>query len=81
MDAIELRIALTEEMVRELLWHALEPDALTITGTLNNAIAEQQSLLGVMLDGLALAGISITMEAGTMYAELSYAPARRAAES
>jgi hypothetical protein len=71
MDTVELRIAMTEELVRELLWHALAPEALVMTGALNKAIEQQLALRGVALDGYTLSGISVA-EAGTMWAELSY---------
>ena len=72
MDTIELRIRVTEEMVRELIWHALMPDAMVITNVLSNAIAEQQELRGVSLEAYTLTGVSVTVEATTMHAELSY---------
>lgn len=72
MDLIELRFALTEEIVRELLWLALAPGSLVITKALNDAIAQQQDMRGISLDGYALSGVSITAEAGTMHAELAY---------
>jgi hypothetical protein len=75
-DTIELRIALTEEMMVELLWHALTPNALVFTSALNNAIAQQQAIRGVSLDGYALSGISVTMEPGAMHAELAYTSAQ-----
>lgn len=78
MDTIELRIALTEEIVRELLWQALEPQALVITKALNDAIAQQQERRGISLDGYALSGVSITVDAGIMHAEISYMPTRAA---
>jgi hypothetical protein len=78
MDTIELRLALTEEIVRELLWQALAPESLVITGALNDAIAQQQALRGISLDGYVLSGVSITVEAGTMHAELAYTPAQAA---
>jgi hypothetical protein len=62
----------TEEIARELLWTALTPDALVLTGALNDAIAQQQDLRGVALEGYQLTGISITVESGAMYAELTY---------
>jgi hypothetical protein len=71
-DTVELRIALAEQIVRDLLWQALAPEALVITNALSEAIAKQQDMLGVSLDGYQLSGISITVEAGTMYAELTY---------
>lgn len=74
MDTIELRIGLTEEIIRELLWQALEPEALVITKALNDAIAQQQDLRGISLEGYTLSGVSITVEAGTMHAELAYTP-------
>jgi hypothetical protein len=76
MDTIELRIALTEEIVRELLWQVLKPEALVITKALNDAIAQQQDRRGISLDGYTLSGVSITVEANTMHAELSYTPTR-----
>jgi hypothetical protein len=76
MNTIELRIDVTEEMVRELLWQALTPEQLVITSALNDAIAEQQALRGVALEGYKLTGISVTVDAGTMHAELSYTPAQ-----
>jgi hypothetical protein len=72
METIELRIALTEELMRELLWKALVPEALVLTGTLNDAIAEQQTLRGVSLDGYKLTGISVTVEGTGIHAELTY---------
>jgi hypothetical protein len=81
MDTIELRIALTEEIVRELLWQALEPKALVITKALNDAIAQQQDMRGISLDGYTLSGVSITVEAGIMHAELAYTPTRAEAGS
>lgn len=74
MTTIELRIALTEEILRELLWHALAPGAIVMTGALNDAIAAQQDLRGVALDGWTLSGVSVAAEAGALYAELSYTP-------
>lgn len=71
-DTIELRIALTEEILTELLWHALTPDALVFTSALNDAIAQQQTIRGISLDGYTLSGISVTVEPGAMHAELSY---------
>lgn len=75
-DTIELRIALSEEMMIELLWHALAPDALVFTSALNDAIAQQQAMRGVSLDGYALSGISVTVEPGAMHTELAYTSAQ-----
>jgi hypothetical protein len=44
MDTIELRIDLTEELVRELLWRALAPEGIVMTSTLSDAIAQQEAL-------------------------------------
>jgi len=74
MDTIELRIDLTEELVRELLWRVLAPEGIVMTSTLSGAIAQQAALRDVSLDGRQLTGISVTIEAGRMYAELSYTP-------
>jgi hypothetical protein len=74
IEPLELRIALTEEIVRELLWQALQPEALVITKALNDAIAQQRDLRGISLAGYALSGISITVDAGVMHAELAYTP-------
>jgi len=79
MDTIELRIEVTEEMVRELLWRALTPAAIVMTGALNDAIEQQQALRNVSLDGYQLAGISVTIENGEMHAELAYMPIKSAA--
>jgi hypothetical protein len=81
MDTLELRIMMTEEIVRELLWLALAPEALVITGALNDAIAQQQAMRGISLDGYTLSGISVTVEAGTMHAELSYTLAQAQARA
>jgi hypothetical protein len=81
METIELRITLTEEIVRELLWQALEPEALIITKALNDEIAQQQDMRGISLDGYVLSGISITVEAGIMHAELAYTLAQAEAGS
>ena len=75
------RIVINEEIVRELLWHALVPDALVITGALKDAIAQQQAMHGIALDGYTLSGISVTVEAGTMHAELSYTPTQAQARA
>jgi hypothetical protein len=72
MDTLELRIALTEELVRELLWHALVPEALVKTGALNKALEKQQDMQSVSLNGYTLNRISVAIQAGTMYAELAY---------
>jgi hypothetical protein len=74
MDTIELRIALSEEIVRALLWQALAPEALVINGALNDAMRRQQDLRGISLDGYMLSGVSVTVDAGTMHAELAYSP-------
>ena len=74
MDTIELRIALTEELVRELLWLALAPDGIIMTNTLRDAIAQQAALRAITLDAYQLAGISVTVEPSGMHAELSYTP-------
>lgn len=72
MDTIELRIGLTEELVRELLWHTLAPEGIVMTGALSDAIAQQETLRDISLDQYQLSGISVTSESGTMHAELSY---------
>lgn len=72
MDTIELRIALTEDLVRELLWLALAPGGIVMTGALRNAIAQQATLRDIALDTYQLAGISVTAEPSGMHAELSY---------
>jgi len=72
MDMIELRIDLTEELVRELLWLALAPEGIVMTSALSDAIAKQAALRDIALDQYRLTGISVTVEAGQMYAELSY---------
>lgn len=77
MDTIELRIALTEQLIRELLWRTLAPEGLVITSALNDAIAQQQALREISLDGYQLTGISVTVEGGRMHAELSYMPSNR----
>jgi hypothetical protein len=81
MDTIELRIVVSEEIVRELLWQALTPEALVITSALNDAIAQQQAIRGISLDGYVLTGISVTMDAGILHAELSYIAAQSAAHA
>ena len=77
MDTIELRIPLTEELVRELLWRALAPEAIVMTNALNDAIVEQQSARGLSFDGYKLTGISVTIDANVMHAELTYTPLHR----
>jgi len=72
MDTIELRIALTEELVRELLWLALVPEGIVMTNTLRGVIAQQATLREISLDTYRLAGISVTVEPSGMHAELSY---------
>ena len=71
MDTIELRINLTEELVRELLWRALAPEGIVMTSTLSGAIAQQEALRDVTLDGYQLAGISVTVENGGMHVRLA----------
>ena len=46
MDTIELRIALTEEILRELLWEALVPEALVITKALTTPSRNKRSCAG-----------------------------------
>jgi hypothetical protein len=72
MNSIELRIAVTEEMIRELLWHALTPEAVVMQQTLNDAIAQQQALREISLEGYELTGISVTVEDAGIHAELTY---------
>ena len=73
-DAVELRFALSEEMVRELLWHALAPEATVITRALNDAIGRQAELRSITLDEYDLTGVTVTVEASVMHAELTYMP-------
>lgn len=77
MDTIELRIALTEQLIRELLWRTLAPEGIVMTSALNDAIAQQEALRELSLDGYQLTGISVTVEGGGMHAELSYMPLKR----
>src|SRR5215510_2553697 len=72
MDTIELRITVTEEMLRELLWQALAPGALVMTSALNDAIAKEQAARGTSFDEYALTGISVTIESDIVHAELTY---------
>src|SRR5690606_25867052 len=58
MDQIELRIILSEELVHELLWHALAPEAFVITDQLNKAL-QQQNVQQVPLEEYQLSGISV----------------------
>jgi hypothetical protein len=81
MDTIELRITLSEEIIRDLLWQTLAPEALVINGALNDAITQQQDLHGISLDGYTLSGVSITVVAGTMHAELAYSPTQAKARA
>jgi hypothetical protein len=74
MNSIELRIVVTEEMIQELLWHALTPEAVVMLATLYDAIAQQQAQQGISLEDYQLTGISTTFEDGGVYAELSYTP-------
>ena len=74
MDPIELRIDLTEELVRELLWLALAPEAIVMTGALRDALAREQSIRGISIEGYRLTGISVTAEPSAMHAELAYTP-------
>jgi hypothetical protein len=74
MDTIELRIELTEELVRELLWLALAPQGIVMTSTLSDAINKQAALRDIALDQHQLTGISVTVDAGHMHAELAYTP-------
>jgi hypothetical protein len=74
MDTIELRIELTEELVRELLWLALAPQGIVMTSTLSDAINKQAALRDIALDQHRLTGISVTADAGRMHAELAYTP-------
>jgi hypothetical protein len=75
-QTIELRIEITQEMIRELLWHAIAPDATVLQRELTRAIEQQQSLLEVSLDGYELTGISVVDEHGDLYAELTYTRAQ-----
>jgi hypothetical protein len=81
MNPLELRIEVTEEMARELLWRALAPEAIIMTNTLSEAIAKQQAIREVSLEGHQLTGISITIENGVMYAELAYTPVPKEASA
>ena len=74
MDPIELLIDMTEELVRELLWLALAPEAIVMTGALRDALAREQSIRGISIEGYQLTGISVTAEPSGMRAELAYTP-------
>jgi hypothetical protein len=74
MDTIELRIGLTEELVRELLWRALVPEGIVMTSTLSAAIAKQEALRDISLEKYQLSGVSVTVDPSGMHAELSYTP-------
>jgi hypothetical protein len=74
MDTIELRIDLTEELVRELLWRALVPEGIIMTSTLSAAIAKQAALRDISLEKYQLSGVSVTVDPSGMHAELSYTP-------
>jgi hypothetical protein len=69
---IDLRIEITQEMVRELLWHAIAPDATVLQRELTNAIEQQQSLLDVSLVGYQITGISVVNEHEAIFAELRF---------
>lgn len=69
---VELRIEITQEMVRELLWHAIAPNATVLQRELTHAIAQQQSLSDVALNDYEITGISVINDNGAMYAELTY---------
>lgn len=71
-NQFDLRIPVTEEMIRELLWHALVPEGMVMLGELNSAIGRQEDLLGVSVEGCRITGITVTTENGTMYAEIEY---------
>jgi hypothetical protein len=71
-NEFELRLALTEEIARELLWRALAPESTSMFGALNEAIAQQAELLGVSTDGYQVSGVSVTNDPDGMYAEISY---------
>jgi hypothetical protein len=73
-DTIELRIDMTEELIRELLWRALAPQGIVMTSALSDAIAQQEAMRDISLDKYQLTGISVTVEPDTMHAELTYTP-------
>lgn len=72
MDYIELRIELTEQIVRDLLWRALAPESIVMLSELTDAIERQQEQLGRSFEGYQLTNISVTTKSNVMYAELGY---------
>lgn len=73
MDERELRIPVTEEMVRELLWRALTPDAIVMLHDLNDALEQHDAPFRTSPEMYQITGISVTTENGVMYAEIKYA--------
>ena len=72
MEPREIRMELTEEMVQELLWRTLQPDALVIARAFNEALAQHAEMIGVAPDGMPLTGVNVTFEQGKVFAELTY---------
>ena len=72
MKPYELRIELNDVIVQELIWHAIEPGAITMTRALNEAIEQQQAQLGPPPEGARVSGVSVVSEQGRMYAEIAY---------
>jgi hypothetical protein len=79
METYEIRIQIDEAIARELLLHALVPDGIVMTPALNKAIADMQGQLGYQGEGDQVAGVSVTNEAGGLFAEITFASRARAA--
>jgi len=72
MRSYEIRIELTDRIIQELLWRALQPEAVVMTPMLNDALEQQYALAGPPPDGAQLSGLSVTMENDRVYAEITY---------
>jgi hypothetical protein len=72
VNQVELRFELDEDLLRELLWRALTPDAIVMMGGLSEAITRAQEHQRVSIAGCQLTGVSVTYEQGRPFAELGY---------
>jgi hypothetical protein len=72
MNPYEIRIELTDTIVQELLWRALQPDSFEMMPTFNDALEQQYTQHGPPPKGAQVSGVSVARDGGQMYTEITY---------
>ena len=72
MKPYEIQIALNETVVQELLWRALQPDAIVMMPAFTAALEQQFAQVGPPPAGAQVSGISVVSNGDQLYAEITY---------